>query len=739
VNASLPLEFALLLLGEPPYSTARIAELAEYADARQTPCLAADLARLERLAAAITGSDADVARALAARLESAHSDCGVWLRACVLEACQIPEEAAATLRFLREKATGEERAIIMLASARNLLATGQEACPTDQVWHPLAEACKSSASPRTLRNAARLLTQARKQSEPPCRRYCRIALVSSFTIDFLAPILRAQCFGAGIDAEIYVGPFNQIEQEIRNPESGLARFRPDVIAIAADWRWLGLRDEEESPADVVRESTARVAALWRGARERLGAAVMQLNFEAPSDEAFGQLSAALEGGRGRLLRAINLALWEAAQKTPGVAILDVDQTAARYGKDRWNDPVMWHTAKQYPAADALPALGQQMTALLRAILGLTYKCMAMDLDGVMWGDVIGEDGLSGIQLGGGPVGEAFVAFQRYLQSLARTGVLLAVCSKNNPEDAVLPFREHPEMVLRERDIAFFAANWKPKEENLRTIAAALNIGLDAIVFVDDNPAERSRVRQNLPEVEVIEMPADPALYVSAVSRLGLFETLGVTEEDRARTVSIQQNVERKALESKTGSVDDYLEQLAIKVHLAPFDESNLPRIVQLINKTNQFNLTTRRRTDAEVRALMAAGAYTQAMRAGDRFGDSGLTGVLIAVPEGASLRVDTWLMSCRVLGRRLDEVMFAALARWAAANGYTQIIGEHIPTTKNSQVADLYPRLGFTAAGQQGESRLFLWEARREFAAPAMIECVDGTVYTDGSHGRTLS
>jgi FkbH-like protein len=375
----------------------------------------------------------------------------------------------------------------------------------------------------------------------------------------------------------------------------------------------------------------------------------------------------------------------------------------------------------------MPALGHQLTALLRAILGLASKCLALDLDGVLWGGVIGEDGLAGIQLGGGPAGEAFVDFQRYVQSLARTGVLLAVCSKNNPEDAVLPFRQHPEMVLRERDIAVFMANWQPKEENLRAIAAAMNIGLDAMVFVDDNPAERSRVRQNLPEVEVVEMPADPAQYVAAVSRLGLFETLAITSEDRQRTASIRENLERKTLESAAGSVDDYLVQLDIHVQLAPFDEANLPRIVQLINKTNQFNLTTRRHADAEVRALLAAGAYTQAMRTSDRFGDSGLTGVLIAVPEGAGLRVDTWLMSCRVLGRRLDEAMFAALVRYASENRYTHITGEYIPTAKNSQVADLYVRLGCVAAGQEGERRLFVWEMGKVFPAPSMIACTDLT------------
>ena len=713
----------LLLLGDPPYSAATLSQLAELAGSHPGVCTVADFTRLEQIAGVIAADHSAAALDLAARLESSHRDCACWLRAALLEASGRFEDAAGALRFLREQTTGEERALVMLASARSWHAAG---CPA-QVWYPLAEASKSSLRPRTLRNVDRLLAQARKSTTAPYRRRCRIALLSSTTIDTLAPILRAQCFGAGIDAEIYTGPFNQIEQEIRDPESGLARFHPDVIVIATDWRWLALRDEEESPAESIREHMRRMESLWWEVRDRFQATAIQFNFAAPPYEALGNLSAALPGGRGRILRAINLELWESAARAQGVAILDVDQIAARFGKDRWHDPVLWHTAKQYPSAGAMPALSHQLTAMLRAILGLTYKCLALDLDGVLWGGVIGEDGLAGIQLGGSAAGEAYVAFQHYLKALTRTGVLLTVCSKNNPEDARLPFHEHPEMVLREPDIAVFRANWKPKEENLREIAAAIHIGLDAIAFVDDNPAERSRIRQILPEVEVIEMPADPAQYIAAVSRLGLFETLAVTTEDRRRTASVKENLERQALESSASSVDDYLIELDIKVQLSPFDEANLPRIVQLINKTNQFNLTTRRRGDAEVRALMAAGAYTQAMRARDRFGDSGLTGVLIAIPEGTGLRVDTWLMSCRVLGRRLDEVMFAALVRYAGENGFAYITGEYLSTAKNSQVADIYLRLGCTNAGEEGTRRFFRWETGQPFPAPGMIECTDVT------------
>src|ERR1035438_7548803 len=237
------LEHALLQLGEPPYSAATISEFWQLASSRETPCAAAELTRLEHLAGAIASGHADAALDLAARLVSARGDCGCWLRAALLEACGHFEEAAEALRFLREKVAGEQRALVMLASARNLFAAGHP----DQAWHPLAEACKSSAAPRTLRNAARLLAQARKNAAPPFRRSCRIALLSGTTIDFLAPILQAQCFGAGIDAEIYIGPFNQYEQEIRQPDSDLARFRPDVIVIATDWRSLGLRGAASAP------------------------------------------------------------------------------------------------------------------------------------------------------------------------------------------------------------------------------------------------------------------------------------------------------------------------------------------------------------------------------------------------------------------------------------------------------------------------------------------------------------
>jgi FkbH-like protein len=391
-------------------------------------------------------------------------------------------------------------------------------------------------------------------------------------------------------------------------------------------------------------------------------------------------------------------------------ILDVNQIAAEFGTDRWEDPTAWEISRQYPSSEATPALARRLTSLVRAILGMSSKCLVLDLDGVLWGGVIGEDGPAGIQLGGTSSGAAYAAFQAYCKGLQQRGVLLAVCSKNNPEDAILPFREHPEMVLKEEDIAVFLANWQPKEENIQGIAKAINIGLDSLVFVDDNPAERERIRQQLPMVEVVELPADPARYAQALHNLHCFESLAFTEEDLLRTSSIRANTQREALGAgETGSAD-YLHRLDMSLMAQSFNDTNLPRIVQLFNKTNQFNLTTRRITDADATHWMhAPDWFTLTVRLKDRFGDFGLTGILVAVQEQDRLRIDSWLMSCRILGRGVEQAMLAMTLTEARRRGCRELTGEYISTAKNKMVQDLYLKSGFTAclAAPDGPSRYY--------------------------------
>lgn len=706
------------------------------------PMLAADIAALldrlpelrcssevcAKLEQAVAHLSAEEARDTIARLAVNSSEAALWLLGCLHMHLQDFRAAAECWRHLWWAVEGDGRASILLSSAKALLHDSRP----EETWYPLSQAVRHTRSARLLRQGERLLKQASKNRPIPSKRTCRIALVASFNIDLLVPILRAQCFGEGIDAAFYSGAYNQVVQEIESADSRLTAFQPDVVVLATDWRWLSLADEENDPSAAVEQRIAQLERLWSVCRSRWNAYVLQFDFEVPPDEPWGRLSMSLAGGRARLLQAINLRLWETAGHSPGVAIVDVDQTAAGYGKQRWSDPVLWEIAKQYPAAEAMPELGRSITAAVRAAYGLTMKCVALDLDGTLWGGVIGEDGLNGIQLGGTAAGEAYISFQRYLKSISQQGILLAVCSKNNDEDARLPFRSHPDMVLKESDIACFVANWENKQDNLRTIAETINIGLDSIVFVDDNPAERARMRQKFPEVEVVDLPADPAGFIRALSAPRFFEKSSLTAEDRARTESIRQNLERGQLAAAAGNVDEYLAGLGIKVHLTSFDDSNLTRVVQLINKTNQFNVTTRRRTDAEVRTLLSEGCYTQAMRVADRYGDSGLTGVLIAVPDDGDLRLDTWLMSCRVMGRRLEEAMFAALARYARRNNFGSILCEFIRTPKNVVVEDLFDRLGCismtsVSLGEREGVRQYRWPADKPFATPDVLECIDDT------------
>ena len=627
-----------------------------------------------------------------------------WMDAALLEASGCHAEAAAVLRDLRDADWRQARPLRLVACARNLLKASDPLAA--QVC--LRDAAKVARSYNVLCSIDRLLGRIRSQSALQAKRECRVALLGNTTLDLLAPALRAACFGAGIDAEVYVGPFGQHQQEILDPSSSLAAFKPQVVILMPDWRSLGLPDDVADPSGLWQAKVAQLRGLWKQCRDRLGAFVIQHDFEVPPADPYGRLSAALPGGRASLLHRINLGLWEAAHEESGVAILDLDHVAAVYGKNAWHDPVMWLTAKQYPAADAIPLLVRRQVALLRASLGLTAKCLVLDLDGTIWGGVIGEDGMTGIELGGTALGEAFQAFQRYAKSLAQRGIILAVCSKNNEADALQPFREHPEMILRLEDIAMFVANWQPKDENLKRIAETLNIGLDSLVFVEDSPVERSYVRQRLPEVEVPELPADPSLFVRVLDEEMYFEAISMTGEDLRRTESYRQNVQRKLLERASGTLEEFLASLQMKVQLKPFVEADVPRITQLINKTNQFNLTTRRMSETQVRGLIGnPQCFTLSLRMSDRFGDSGLTGVLIALRDGENLRIDNWLMSCRVLGRRLEEAMLHSVWAHAAAQGATAILGEYIPTAKNVLVKDLYDRLGFERIleGPDGERK----------------------------------
>jgi FkbH-like protein len=381
----------------------------------------------------------------------------------------------------------------------------------------------------------------------------------------------------------------------------------------------------------------------------------------------------------------------------GVHLLALDARIMQDGLSAWYDVALWHRAKQEIFPAAAPLYGELVARLLAAGQGRSAKCLVLDLDNTLWGGVIGDDGLAGLALGqGSALGEAFIAVQDYVRSLARRGIILAVCSKNDHARAVEPFEKHPEMVLRLEHISSFVANWNDKATNIRTIAAALNIGLDSMVFADDNPFERALVRQTLPMVAVPELPDDPALVPRCLSDAGYFEGLAVTEEDLDRTRQYQSNQAREVLKATT-DMPTYLRSLEMQLWWRRFDRIGLARIVQLINKTNQFNLTTRRYNEEGVLAVMGDPAsFGLQMRLVDRFGDNGIIAIAIGRKQpDRDVLIDTWLMSCRVLGRQVESATLNLIAEHALSLGATRLFGEYRPTSKNGMVRDHYANLGF--------------------------------------------
>ena len=530
-------------------------------------------------------------------------------------------------------------------------------------------------------------------------REARIAVLGSSTTSLLIPVLRALCFRDGIRATFHEGAFGAFRQEILERNGVLAAFKPTIVIVAPHWRDLELDaiggpDAQERASAIADEYRA----LWAAAHAAADCHVVQHTFDLPPEDSAGLLSTQLAAGRRRLIRRINLALGDALPA--GVSLLDTEQVAAQTGTERWSNPRLWYLARQHPSSEALPELAEEQMAHVRAVLGLSRKVLVCDLDNTLWKGVIGEDGLPGIKVGpGSPEGEAHADLQRYIRDLKDRGIVLAVCTKNNPADAEAPFREKSGMVLGLDDFAVFKANWDDKAQNLRQIAVEIGVGLDSLVFLDDNPFERAWVRGQLPQVAVPELGASVFTYARDLDRGGYFPAIAWSPEDRLRAEGYRREQERASARATAGSLEDFLAGLHMRGTCEPVSDANIERVTQLTNKTNQFNLTTRRRTLPEVRHLSSApgtGRASSVCRI-----DTATTGssvCLFCVPghEAACWEIDTWLMSCRVLRRDVEKFMMDCLVDAARARGVERIAGLYLATEKNGLSADLYPRLGFT-------------------------------------------
>lgn len=530
----------------------------------------------------------------------------------------------------------------------------------------------------------------------------RLAVLASSTVDHLVPAIRVGAARRGLWVQTYMPPYGQYARELGDSNSPLHAFAPTTALFTLDaYTLLAGFTPEMKASDVEQrldELRGTLVAQWRQIRDRHQAHVIQQTVLPVFMPLAGNNEHRLPGSRAWLVQRLNMILRDAADGE-GADLLAVDLRAAHDGLAVWHDPALWHRAKQEIHPSAAPLYGEQVGRIVAASQGRSSKCLVLDLDNTLWGGVIGDDGMAGIQLGqGSAAGEAFIAFQHYVRELAQRGVILAVCSKNDEANALEPFENHPEMLLRRGDIACFVANWNDKVSNLRAIAEQLNIGLDSLVFVDDNLFERTLVRRDLPMVAVPELPADPTLYATCVADAGYFETLRVVEEDRQRSGLYQANLERRTLAASTTDMQAYLRSLGMQLQWSRFDRIGQARIVQLINKTNQFNLTTRRLNDEAVASLIDdERAMTLQIRLLDKFGDNGIIAIIIGqFEDGASdLHIDTWLMSCRVLGRQVEQATLNIVAAEARRLGATRILGTFRPSPKNAMVKDHYSNLGF--------------------------------------------
>jgi FkbH-like protein len=551
----------------------------------------------------------------------------------------------------------------------------------------------------------------------------RLGVLANATFDLVVDILPAAAARHGVDLDIVLAPYDQVMQEALDPASTVNAARCDAVLFAIDHRWLGLdrpRLADGAGAAAVDEAFARLSAAADAVRAQGATPIVPL-LAAPAEALFGHIDRRISGAPRAMISALNERTIRYAAET-GAYLLDVAALAERVGVENWFSPVQWNLYK-LPFSSACNAVyADAVGRILGAVRGKARKCLVLDLDNTLWGGVVGDDGVEGLKIGeGSPEGEAHLAVQRLALQLRDRGVMLAVCSKNFDETARRPFRELPDMLIRESDIAVFQANWIDKASNLEAIAKTLNIGVDALVLLDDNPAERAQVRAALPMVAVPELPADPSFFAPYLAASGLFEAVSFSQEDLIRAGSYAADAKRAEVMAQTRDLGDYLAALDMWISFAPFDAVGRARIAQLINKSNQFNLTTRRYTEAEVEAAERdPSVYTLQVRLGDKFGDFGMIGVVIARPHTESGKpawdIDSWLMSCRVLGRKVEEAMLAEIARAALAVGIQYLAGSYAPTSKNGMVKDHYAKLGFamTEETDAGARRFLLnlsaWE-----------------------------
>ena len=550
----------------------------------------------------------------------------------------------------------------------------------------------------------------------------RLALLSNSTIDMIVPTLIASAARHGIVLEIIQPSYDQVAQEVLTPDSKVNSSKPDAVLFALDYRALPLKlslGDAEAASATVQGVLGYLQTLRDGIKANSHGVCIFQTFAPPAEPLFGSLDRALPGTTRSLIDAINREV-AAYVLSSGDVLLDVAGLAETVGLANWHNPQLWNLGKFSFSDEWIPLYGDHVARCVAAIRGKSRKALVLDLDNTVWGGVIGDDGLEGIKIAQGDArGEAHLAVQRLALDLRQRGIVLAVSSKNTDSVAREPFQKHPEMLLKLDHIAVFQANWNDKATNIQAIAEELSLGLDAMVFLDDNPVERGLVRRLLPQVAVPELPEDPSGYARTLAAAGYFEAVAFVDEDLKRAGYYQDNARRANLQTQVGGVDAYLASLDMTITFQPFDATGRARIVQLINKSNQYNLTTRRYTEPEILdAENDPEVFTLQVRLADIFGDNGMISVVICRPSEAGVwDIDTWLMSCRVLGRKVEHMVLREILVHARAAGIGKLCGIYKPTERNQLVVDHYAKLGFSKVLEEATG-LTRWVLLVEGATP---------------------
>jgi FkbH-like protein len=537
-------------------------------------------------------------------------------------------------------------------------------------------------------------------------RELRIAVLGGTTTNEVVDFLEVHLLANGFDPVFYHSEYGRFHEDAVLDPDQLISFRPEIVYVHTCYRNVQHvptvpASEDDHQQHVARELD-RYRQIWTSLKEKIGCQIIQNNFELPPYATLGNMDGVASGGRTRFLLDLNAAFAAESRGNSRLLIQDICSISARLGLEQWFDWKRWYSYKILYTPEANLRLARSLHAMIKAMYGKSSKVLVLDLDNTVWGGVIGDDGVDKIEIGREtPVAESYTAFQEYCLEQRQRGVLLAVCSKNNDDVARSGFG-HPDSVLKIEHFSAFRANWDPKHENILQLAQELNLGVDSFVFVDDNPAERLIVEAQVPGVAVPNVGTEVSGFIPMLDAGRYFEPVSLSKEDFERAAMYANKTEQAALESKFANYGEYLDSLDMEAEIDAFQPVYLDRIAQLTNKTNQFNLTTRRYTLAEMEALAAdPDAITLYGRLKDRFGDNGLVSVVLGRKQADDLHLDLWLMSCRVLKREMELAMLDRLAQRAAAAGVRRLIGTYIPTKKNGMVADHYQKLGFSPAGEQ--------------------------------------